>query len=289
MNRSRMFLLAAVAFLVAIGVAAFTYQVLNNRLKPVDDTTQIVVAALPVSLGAKLTDADVRLASWPKGSVPDGSFRNISEVIGRGVLYPIAPNEVLLPNKLAQEGSGAGLMSTIPEGFRAVSVKVNDVIGVAGFTVPGTRVDVVVTIRDRDNSMSRAVLNNIQVLAAGTKFDQDQAKNGQPIKTAVVTLLVTPPDAEKLALAQNEGQIVLALRNPLDTESVQTQGARMSGLLGAPAPPPVIKASGPTRKAVTPPPPPPAPKPYTVDAIRGAKRSEEIIKSETEKPKGGGL
>jgi pilus assembly protein CpaB len=134
-----MFLLAAVAFLVAIGVAAFTYQVLNNRLKPVDDTTQIVVAALPVSLGAKLTDADVRLASWPKGSVPDGSFRNISEVIGRGVLYPIAPNEVILPNKLAQEGSGAGLMSTIPEGFRAVGVKVNDVIGVAGFVIPNSR------------------------------------------------------------------------------------------------------------------------------------------------------
>jgi len=136
MNRSRMFLLAAVAFLVAIGVAAFTYQVLNNRLKPVDDTTQIVVAALNVSLGAKLTDADVRLAAWPKGSVPEGSFHNVSEVINRGVLYPIAPNEVILPNKLAQEGSGAGLMSTIPEGYRAVGVKVNDVIGVAGFVIP---------------------------------------------------------------------------------------------------------------------------------------------------------
>jgi Flp pilus assembly protein CpaB len=91
-----MFLLAAVAFLVALGVAAFTYQALNNRLKPVDDTTQIVVAALPVSLGAKLREADVRLASWPKASVPDGSFHNVSEVINRGVLYPITPNEVIL-------------------------------------------------------------------------------------------------------------------------------------------------------------------------------------------------
>ena len=124
------------------------------------------------------------------------------------------------------------------------------------------------------------MLSNIQVLAAGTKYDQDQAKNGQPIKTAVVTLLVTPPDAEKLALAQNEGQIVLALRNPLDVEAVVTNGQRMSSLLGAPAPAPVVKAVQGRPRVVTPPAPPPVAPKYTIDAIRGGKRSEETIKKD---------
>jgi pilus assembly protein CpaB len=246
MNRSRMFLLAAVAFLVAIGVAAFTYQVLNNRLKPVDDTTQIVVAALPVSLGAKLTDADVRLASWPKGSVPDGSFRNISEVIGRGVLYPVAPNEVILPNKLAQEGSGAGLMSTIPEGFRAVSVKVNDVIGVAGFVTPNSRVDVILSGSPTSGNieMAKVFLENIQVLAAGQNVTSDD--NGRPMNVQVVTLLVTPEQSEALALAQVDGRLQLALRNPLDQTEKKPNAVRREHLFQggtvAPAPPtPTVK------------------------------------------------
>src|SRR5262245_11367484 len=128
MNRSRMLLLAAIAFIIAIGVTAFTYQALSTRLKPIDDTTQIVVAALPVQVGAKLTEADVRLAPWPKAVPIDGSFTLVSEVIGRGVLVPMVPNEPILSTKLAAAGSGAGLMSTIPDGMRAVAVKVNDVI-----------------------------------------------------------------------------------------------------------------------------------------------------------------
>jgi pilus assembly protein CpaB len=289
-RRTRTLIVVGVAVAMAAVASFGVYRAIQNipeRTKYIP-AHYLVVAKQDVPVGTLLEAQHVRLAGWPQDTNVDGSFAKIEDVLGRGAVAQIVTNEPITERKLAPKEAGGGLPPTIPAGMRAMSVKVNDVIGVAGFTVPGTRVDVVVTIRDRDNSMSRAVLNNIQVLAAGTKFDQDQAKNGQPIKTAVVTLLVTPPDAEKLALAQNEGQIVLALRNPLDTESVQTQGARMSGLLGAPAPPPVIKASGPTRKAVTPPPPPPAPKPYTVDAIRGAKRSEEIIKSETEKPKGGG-
>ena len=289
-RRTRTFVVVGVAVAMAAVASFGVYRAIQNipeRTK-YSPAHYLVVAKQDVPVGTILEAQHVRLAGWPQDTSVEGSFPKIEDVLGRGATAQIVANEPITERKLAPKEAGGGLPPTIPAGMRAMSVKVNDVIGVAGFTVPGTRVDVVVTVRDRENSVSRAVLNNIQVLAAGTKFDQDQAKNGQPIKTAVVTLLVTPPDAEKLALAQNEGQIVLALRNPLDTESVQTQGARMSGLLGAPAPPPVIKASGPTKKAVTPPPPPPAPKPYTVDAIRGAKRSEEIIKSETEKPKPGG-
>jgi pilus assembly protein CpaB len=241
----------------------------------------LVVAKQDVPVGTILEAQHVRLAGWPQDTNVEGSFAKIEDVLGRGATAQIVANEPIIDRKLAPKEAGGGLPPTIPAGMRAMSVKVNDVIGVAGFTVPGTRVDVVVTIRDRDNSVSRAVLSNIQVLAAGTKFDQDQSKNGQPIKTAVVTLLVTPPDAEKLALAQTEGQIVLALRNPLDVEAVQTQGQRMSSLLGAPAPAPVMKATGPTKRVVAvAPPPAPAPKPYSVDAIRGGKRSEEIIKKD---------
>jgi pilus assembly protein CpaB len=280
---------------VAVAMAAVASFGVYRAIQNIPERTKyipahyLVVAKQDVPVGTILEAQHVRLAGWPQDTNVEGSFAKIEDVLGRGATAQLVTNEPVTERKLAPKEAGGGLPPTIPAGMRAMSVKVNDVIGVAGFTVPGTRVDVLVTVRDgaggNQSSISRAVLNNIQVLAAGTKFDQDQSKNGQPIKTAVVTLLVTPPDAEKLALAQNEGQIVLALRNPLDVEAVQTQGARMSGLLGQPAPAPVIKASGPTRKAVTPPPPPPAPKPYSVDAIRGGKRSEEIIKGDG---KGGG-
>ncbi len=239
-----------------------------------------MVAKQDVPVGTILEAQHVRLAGWPQDTTVEGSFAKIEDVLGRGATAQIVANEPIIDRKLAPKEAGGGLPPTIPAGMRAMSVKVNDVIGVAGFTVPGTRVDVVVTIKDRDNSISRAVLSNIQVLAAGTKYDQDQAKNGQPIKTAVVTLLVTPPDAEKLALAQTEGQIVLALRNPMDVEAVQTQGQRMSSLLGAPAPAPVVKAVQGRPRVVTPPAPPPVAPKYTIDAIRGGKRSEETIKKD---------
>jgi pilus assembly protein CpaB len=238
----------------------------------------LVVAKQDVPVGTLIEAQHVRLAGWPQDTNVEGSFAKIEDVLGRGATAQLVTNEPITERKLAPKEAGGGLTPTIPAGMRAMSVKVNDVIGVAGFTVPGTRVDVLVTVRDTNQtSISRAVLNNITVLAAGTKFDQEQSKNGQPIKTAVVTLLVTPPDAEKLALAQTEGQLLLALRNPLDIEAVQTKGVRMNGLLGAPDPAPVIKASGPTRRAIAPPPPPPPPPEYTVDAIRGGTRSKQTI------------
>jgi len=265
------------------GVASFgVYRAIQNipeRTKYIP-AHYLVVAKQDVPVGTILEAQHVRLAGWPQDTNVEGSFAKIEDVLGRGATAQIVANEPIIDRKLAPKEAGGGLPPTIPAGMRAMSVKVNDVIGVAGFTVPGTRVDVVVTIKDRDNSISRAVLSNIQVLAAGTKYDQDQAKNGQPIKTAVVTLLVTPPDAEKLALAQTEGQIVLALRNPMDVEAVQTQGQRMSSLLGAPAPAPVVKAVQGRPRVVTPPAPPPVAPKYTIDAIRGGKRSEETIKKD---------
>jgi pilus assembly protein CpaB len=268
MNRSRMFLLAAVAFLVAIGVAAFTYQVLTNRMKPIDDTTQIVVANLPVQVGSKLTEADVRLASWPKSNTIDGAFHNVSEVIDRGVLVSMVPNEPVLASKLAAEGSGAGLMSAIPEGMRIVSVKVNDVSGVAGFVIPGSRVDVILSGSPTSGAieMAKTFLENIQVLAAGQNVTSDD--NGRPMNVQTVTLVVTPQQSEALALASVDGRLHLALRNPLDLAETKPPAIRREHLFqgigsgGITPPPPAAAAPKPVRvpaprKLETPPPAPP--------------------------------
>ena len=163
-----------------------------------------------------------------------------------------------------------------------MSVKVDEVIGVAGFVVPGTRVDLVVTLRgtgQAEEPMSRTVVSNVLVLTAGTKFDQEQAKDGKPVPSTVVTLLVTPPDAERIALASSEGSIMLALRNPLDSEAPDTKGTRLASLMGAPDPAPVVRVVRGTPKA-TPPPAPAAPVPtiYAVETIRAAKRVSEVVK-----------
>jgi len=161
-----------------------------------------------------------------------------------------------------------------------MSVKVNEVIGVAGFVVPGTRVDVVVIVRQRDDSMSRVVVSNVQVLTAGTRIDQENAKDGKPIPSTVVTLLVKPEDAERIALAQSEGQIMLALRNPLDVAPSETRGVRTAGLLGAPSPPdvkPAARRATPSTVTAAALPAPP-PRLYTVEAIRAAKRTEEVVR-----------
>jgi pilus assembly protein CpaB len=282
-----MLLLAAVAFIIAIGVTAFTYQALSTRLRPVDDTTQIVVAALPVQVGAKLTEADVRLAAWPKAVPINGSFTLISEVIGRGVLVPMVPNEPILSTKLAGVGSGAGLMSTIPDGMRAVSVKVNDVIGVAGFVVPGSRVDLILSGSPNASGnveMSKVILENIQVLAAGQNVANDD--NGKPLNVQVVTLLVTPEQSETLALASVDGRIQLSLRNPLDLEHTNPSAVRREHLFfggTGPTPAPEAPKPRPATRAVTkvaPPPvepPKPVPVPVPVAIVPAPKREIQVI------------
>src|SRR5215471_12680733 len=246
MNRSRMFILSAVAFVVALGVTFFTYRALRDRLQPPDDMSQIVVAAQSVSLGSRLTEADLRLAPWPRAVPLEGSFRNISDVVGRGVVISMIPNEPVLDSKLAAKGSGAGLTAAIPDGMRAVSVKVNDVIGVAGFVVPGSRVDVILSgspVNNGDIQMSKVILENIQVLAAGQNVATDA--NGKPLSVQVVTLLVTPEDSQKLALATVEGKVQLALRNPLDLDRTNPDAVRREALYGPSSAPPATPAAAP--------------------------------------------
>jgi pilus assembly protein CpaB len=284
MDRStRTALVVGIAVLVA-GIASFgVYQAIKRM--PVREvevrSLYQVVASQDMPTGFLITKDYVKLVPWPASAPVKGGFTSIDKVLNRGLIASVAVNEPITEAKLAPLEAGAGLPPTITEGMRALSVRVNDVIGVAGFVVPGTHVDVLVTLKRGDSdTMTRAVVNDIQVLTAGTRYDQAKSRDGQPIPTSVVTLLVTPADAEKITLAQSQGSIMLTLRNPLDHKPTDTTGIRTAALMGEPAPPPVVKALDPGRRVAVPRalPPAPAPKLYTVEAIRAAKRSEEVIR-----------
>jgi pilus assembly protein CpaB len=215
---------------------------------------------------------------WPSKSLVAGHFAKPEDVVGRGLLTQVSENEPITETKLAPKEAGAGLTPTIPVGMRAVSVKVNEVIGVAGFVVPGTHVDVVATVGTQKDSKSRTVVSNLEVLTAGTRYDQQEAKDGKPIPSTVVTLLATPEDAERVTLAASDGKILLVLRNPLDTTPTKTQGIRMETLMESSSEPPIEKTVKGRRVVVAAAPPPPPPAPYTVETIRGAKRTTEEVK-----------
>jgi pilus assembly protein CpaB len=285
MNRNTRTLLVLAIAVVMAAIASYGVY-LAVRSMPVREVevvrAQAVVAARSLNLGAMLTKDDVKLVPWPAANQIPGGFTEIERVVNRGLIVPVAENEPLTERKRAAVGAGAGLPPTITEGMRAVSVKVNEIVGVAGFVVPGTRVDVLVSIEAKDGEpITKSVLSNVQVLTAGTRYDQDRAtKEGKPIPAGVVTLLLTPEDAEKLVLATGQGRIMLTLRNPLDTAPTKTAGARRSELLGEASPPPVKQTVGGrvVARAAPKPAPPPPPKIYTVETIRAAKRAEEEVR-----------
>jgi pilus assembly protein CpaB len=288
--RTRVFVVFVFA-LTAGGAFAFaTYRYVNNQAQAPTTkmkTTHVVVAAANLTLGDELGADDLRVVEWPASSVPVSAFHTTEEVVGRGVIAPIVEHEPILPDKLASKDAGAGLPPAIPEGKRALSVSVNEVIGVAGYVLPGTRVDVLATVNPSQNQTevtSKVILTNVPVLAAGTKIERD-GTDDKPIAVTVVTLLVDPTEAERLTLASTEGKIQLALRNPLDTTAPPTPGIRPAALLGAmraPAPAPVARPAAPVRKVAAPPVvPPPAPAPSsTVEIIRGDKRAQEAVRQE---------
>lgn len=278
---SRTFVVVAIALALAAAASLGVYRAVQRipvREVPVAHHSA-VVARRELPLGTMITEEDVKLVPWPSSDPLPGSFEKIEQVVNCGLIVSALTNEPLAESKLAPAHSGAGLPPTIPSGMRAISVKTNEVIGVAGFTVPGTRVDVVAMVRNNNESMSRIVVSNVLVLTSGTKYDQDEArKDGTPMKTTLVTLAVTPSDAERVALAASDGQIILALRNPLDQEIAHTSGIKATALMvGATPPPPVIRTVG-TRKVVVTVAPAVAAPMYTVEAIRASKRSEETVR-----------
>ena len=276
MTRVRVMLVLLVAVLAGGGLAAGTYSYLQNvPVKTVTvPTRSVVVARADLALGSELSADDVQTIEWPAKAVPEGAFAQPSEVVGRGLIVSVVRNEPILPAKLSSKEAGSGLPPLIPTGKRAVSVKVNEVVSVAGYVLPGTFVDVVATASPTskaEDKTSKIVLSKVEVLTAGTRLEQDQ-KDGKPVQVTVVTLLVTPEEAERLALATSQdGQIKLALRNPLDRESPSTPGIRPGVLLGM-APKPREVGPRPVRSAPQPPPAPP-----TVEIIRGDKREKANV------------
>jgi pilus assembly protein CpaB len=282
MARMRVFLVLVLALTVGGAFAFATYNYVQKiPAKTVTIPTRpVVVAATDLDVGVELGDKDIRIIDWPANAVPATVISDPKEVIGRGLILPVIQNEPILPNKLAPKGGGAGLTPAIPPGLRAVSVKVDEVIGVAGYVLPGTRVDVVATVsptQQAGDMTSKVILTNVQVLAAGTRIDRDVEKN-KPMPVSVVTLLVNPDEAERLTLASTEGKIQLALRNPLDLATPATHGIRPAVLLGIPAttPRPVGRVVASAKPGVAPAPP----EPVTVEIIRGDKRAREAVRGE---------
>lgn len=285
MARMRVFMVFVLA-ITAGGVLAFgTYNYMQQTpARTVSiPTRQVVVAATDLDVGAELRREDIRMIDWPANAVPATAISDPKDVIGRGIVLPVIENEPILPNKLASPDAGGGLPPAIPPGLRAISVRVNEVIGVAGYVLPGTRVDVVATVSPTGQSTditSKVVLTNVQVLAAGTKIERNGDRD-KPMPVSVVTLLVDPEEAERLTLASTEGKIQLALRNPLDKTTPLTHGIRPSALLGFGAPTRTASARARTASGSSPAPVVvPVPEAPTVEMIRGDKRAHEIVRQE---------
>ena len=280
MARMRVFIVLALA-IAAGGTFAFgTYRYMQNVPTQTVGVplTPVVVAAADLQLGTELRQEDLRVIQWPTANVPQGAFTKDSDLVGRGLIQPVATNEPFLPGKLASKEAGAGLPPVIAPGYRALSVRVNDVIGVAGYVLPGTRVDVVATVNPTQQPTdvtSKVILTNVLVLASGTKIERD-AKDNKPIAVNVVTMLVNPEEAERLTLASTEGKIQLALRNPMDQTAPQTNGIRPAALMGSAAAAPIrrVASNNTARVEIK-----PAPAP-TVEIIRGDKRAQEVVAQE---------
>jgi pilus assembly protein CpaB len=276
MNRSRLLMIAVLALALGVLVSYAVYNQLRTRLSA---TTQqfvsVVVAANDIQIGSKLADHDVRLVPFPVASVPPGAFTRVAQVRDRGVVLPIARGDFVLPDKLADTNAGAGLPSLIPVGMRAVSVRVNDVVSVAGFVQPGTRVDILATgLRGSGNeTQTTTVLENVAVIAVGRSL-LDRVISGETQTAGVITLLVSPDDAQRLTLASQEGRIQLALRNPLDTKKGGIAPTRASSLLPGEAQPVVEPKPRVHKVAAKAPPPAQTAGPYQVEMIRGSKRDE---------------
>jgi pilus assembly protein CpaB len=288
MKQHRTLIVMIVAVATA-GVAALGVSQAIKRMparKAEMQTVPVVVASRPIPVGTRLLADDLKVVAWPAATQVPGAFSNVPAVVDRGVVVPIGVNEPVTASRVAGPEAGAGLPPIIPPGMRAISVRVNEVVGVAGFVLPGTRVDVLLAVDDdgdennKKEPMARTVVNNLLVLTAGTRYDQAEAKNGEPQRSTVVTLAVLPEDGERIALASNEGKLSLVLRNPLDVDPADTKGIKLAALMRGTGPEPVLDASKrkivPARKAVTEP-APRAPQIYKVEAIRAAKRTEEAV------------
>ncbi len=283
MNR-RLTGILLIAFVVAVACSYLVFRIVGNRLgAPQHRVTRVVAAATDIKLGSVLRNVDLTTVEIA-GTLPKGAILKPADAVGRGVISDLYLGEPVLESRLAAPGSGGGLAATIPDGMRACAVKVDEVVGVAGFVTPGMRVDVLITGNppgttnaNSQGSQVRTLLQNIEVLSAGTDIQKDA--EGKPQQVQVVNLLVTPQQAEALSLASNQTKIQLVLRNPLDTKFAETTGTGMAHLfgeanvpVGPPAPPRSVHRTS-----------SPSPRIYLVEVFNGSKKTEAKFASHEEK------
>lgn len=287
-----------VSLVFALVVSSIFYQMSaragGGKKAENEAVVDVVLAAKPLQVGTTIKPDDLKVQKTPKEAFPKGAFSKVEEVIDRPVISNILLDEPILDGRLAARGAGLGLAPIIPVGMRAVSVRVNEVVGVAGFVLPGMHVDVLVTGHppgSEDHSVTTTALQDITVLSAGQSLQSDP--RGQAINAPVVTLLVTPEQAEVLTLAGNETKIQLVLRNTSDKTITNTAGQKLQSLyrmrggrpIGTPGAVgdeerPVVRRPRPrpveVAQAVIPAPAPP-PVPDQIVVIRGTQKTVEVV------------
>jgi pilus assembly protein CpaB len=282
MKRSQPFILLGLAACMALVTSVLIYNWLQRQPKIVEkvigaQTEMVAVAVSDLFWGTKLTPEVIKLVPFPTGSLSEGRFSTLESLQNRVLVANVKTNEPILESKLApSEVTMGGVAAVTRPEKRAMAVKVDDVIGVAGFINPGNRVDVLVTIKE-DPPISKTVLQNVLVLAVGPDLDR-KGKEEKPSSVKVITMEVTPEEGEKLALAATEGKVVLALRNQLNAEAVLTKGATIPALLNSYRIPEEVKRGEP--KAVFNGKPKPAPVEVAVELIQGGKVSTVTFKKD---------
>jgi pilus assembly protein CpaB len=312
MDRKRLLFFLVISLFLALVASIGAYRFMSEKSQAAEQaklqTAGVVVAAIPLPVGSTINPNQLSVTPWPKENLPKDGFSDPNALAGRVAMRDFVAGEPVVESKLVPTQKTAGLLSLkVPSGMRAFSVKVNEVVGVGGFIIPDARVDVLVTTavsaQRQQEQVSKTVLEDVLVLAAG---QATEVKDNKPVTVNTVTLAVTPEDAERLALASNDGHIQLVLRNFADNASVTTQGVDKGRLLSSlrhAAPPPVVDAAPKAKarprakaRAEAPPPapapaaayvpPPPAPRPApppppearkkrVVEVIKGVKKSEE--------------
>jgi pilus assembly protein CpaB len=295
MMNGRLVTVLVFALVVASAASFAVYHFLASGIKQqpaVSTQSKMLVANRDLEVGSLIKEADLREIAWA-GDLPAHSVNTSSEIVGRGVVATIYKDEPIFVQRLAGKGAGAGLAATIPLGKRAVALRVNDVVGLAGFVQPGMRVDVLIAGTgpggaSQSGVLARTVLQNIEVLSAGQKFEKNM--EGKPEEAQVVNLLVSPDQAEVLSLAGSETKVQLVLRNPMDTEELPTKGTSISRLFGGATGALDAAANRPMEEPVRPhivsrrvEPPPAAVQPApirkpetdTIEVFIGSKRSEQ--------------
>jgi pilus assembly protein CpaB len=234
-------------------------------------TTGVVAALDDLPSGVTLTAKDVALVDWPTNLSLAGSFGKIDDVVGKPLLYPLVAREPILKRDLGVEGSGIGISGRIPTGMRATAVRSNEIVGVAGFLYPGSRVDVMVTYTPPGGGsgpVTQTVLQNVEVLTAGQTIEPDP--QGKPQTVNVVTLLVSPEDSQRLQLASSQGVIQFVLRSGVDQKNVDLHATHLDQLASDKAPPPTTPGKKAPKKVIE------ASKPvYILEVIQGTKKTEE--------------